>query len=135
MAPACARAGVVHEVSTWHHSRSRPSKEGSTMGLLMRRRRPLMRVAGAAAIGTVAYQSGKRHEQQAQVNDQAQTAYAATQQLPPQEQYVEAPAPAPAPAPAADDTTEQLAQLAQLHSSGALSDEEFTAAKAKLLGI
>jgi hypothetical protein len=107
------------------------------MGLLMRRRRPLMRMAGAAAIGTVAYQSGKRHEQQAEVNDQAQQAYAATQQLPPQQEYSEAPAPAPAPAaaPAGDDTTEQLAQLAQLHSSGALSDEEFSAAKAKLLGI
>jgi len=107
------------------------------MGLLMRRRRPLMRVAGAAALGTVAYQSGKRHEQQAEINDQAQDAYAATQQLPPQQEYDAEPAPAPAPAvaPAGGDTTEQLAQLAQLHSSGALSDEEFTAAKAKLLGI
>jgi len=106
------------------------------MGLLMRRRRPLMRVAGAAALGTVAYQSGKRHEQQAAINDQAQEAYAATQQLPPQQEYAApAPVPAPAPAPAGGDTTEQLAQLAQLHTSGALSDEEFTAAKAKLLGL
>ena len=106
------------------------------MGLLMRRRRPLMRVAGAAALGTVAYQSGKRHEQQAAINDQAQEAYAATQQLPPQqENAAPAPVPAPAPAPAGGDTTEQLSQLAQLHTSGALSDEEFTAAKAKLLGL
>jgi hypothetical protein len=95
-----------------------------------------MRVAGAAALGTVAYQSGKRHEQQEAINDQAQDAYAATQQLPPQQQEYDAePAPAPVAAPAGGDTTEQLAQLAQLHSSGALSDEEFTAAKAKLLGI
>lgn len=112
------------------------------MGLLMRRRRPLMRMAGAAALGTVAYQSGKRHEQQAEINEQAQDAYAATQQLPPQQEYAQqAPPPpayqqpAPAAAPAGGDTTEQLAQLAQLHASGALSDEEFTAAKAKLLGI
>jgi hypothetical protein len=106
------------------------------MGLLMRRRRPLMRMAGAAALGTVAYQAGKRHEDQDQINEQAQDAYAATQQLPPQQEYDEAPAPEPAPAPAAGgDTTEQLSQLAQLHASGALSDEEFTAAKAKLLGI
>jgi len=105
------------------------------MGLLMRRRRPLMRLAGAAAIGTVAYQSGKAHQEQEQINEDAEAGYAATQQLPPQE-YVAAPAPAPAPAPAAGgDTTEQLSQLAQLHASGALSDEEFTAAKAKLLGI
>lgn len=32
------------------------------------------------------------------------------------------------------DTTAQLEQLAKLHQSGALSDEEFAAAKAKLLG-
>jgi multidrug resistance efflux pump len=87
-----------------------------------------MRVAGAAAVGTVAYQSGKRHEQQAQVNDQAQQAYAATQAAP------QAPPPAAAPA-APSDTTAELERLAQLHQSGALSDEEFAAAKAKLLGI
>jgi uncharacterized membrane protein YebE (DUF533 family) len=94
------------------------------MGLLMRRRRPVMRMAGAAALGTVAYQSGKRHEQQAQVNEQAQAAYAATQ-----------PAPAPAPAAPADDTTAELERLAQLHQQGVLTDEEFSAAKAKALGI
>jgi len=97
------------------------------MGLLMRRRRPVMRLAGAAALGTVAYQSGKRHEEQAEVNDQAQAAYAATEAPP-------APAPA-APAAPAGDTTAELERLAQLHQSGALTDEEFAAAKAKLLGI
>jgi membrane protease subunit (stomatin/prohibitin family) len=83
-----------------------------------------MRVAGAAALGTVAYESGKRHEQLAEVNDQAQAAYAATQ----------APAAAAAPA-AAGDTTAELERLASLHQSGALTDDEFAAAKAKLLGI
>jgi uncharacterized membrane protein YebE (DUF533 family) len=97
------------------------------MGLMFRRRRPLMRVAGAAAVGTVAYQSGKRHEEQAQVNEQAQQAYAATQ--PPPQQ-----AAAPPAAPA-DDTTAELERLAQLHQSGALTDDEFAAAKSKLLGI
>jgi hypothetical protein len=96
------------------------------MGLMFRRRRPVMRMAGAAALGTVAYQSGKRHEQQAQVNDQAQAAYTATQAPP---------APAPAPAAPGGDTTAELERLASLHSAGALSDEEFAAAKAKLLGI
>jgi hypothetical protein len=40
-------------------------------------------------------------------------------------------------APPADepDTTAELQNLAQLHSQGVLTDEEFTAAKAKLLGI
>ena len=101
------------------------------MGLMFRRRRPLMRVAGAAAVGTVAYQSGKRHEEQAQVNEQAQQAYAATQ-APPQQPA--APAPAPAAAPPGD-TTGELERLAQLHQSGALTDDEFAAAKSKLLGI
>lgn len=36
---------------------------------------------------------------------------------------------------AAADPIEQLAKLADLHSAGALSDAEFTAAKAKLLGL
>jgi len=98
------------------------------MGLMFRRRRPLMRVAGAAAVGSVAYQSGKRHEQQAQVNEQAQQAYAATQPQPP-------PAAAPAAAAPTDDTTTELERLAQLHQSGALTDDEFAAAKSKLLGI
>ena len=41
-----------------------------------------------------------------------------------------------APAPAEeDDATTQIQQLAQLHASGALTDEEFAAAKAKILGI
>ena len=39
---------------------------------------------------------------------------------------------APPPAPAID--TDELQQLAELHTSGALTDEEFAAAKAKILG-
>ena len=43
-------------------------------------------------------------------------------------------APAPAPAPASDgDVTDELTKLASLHSDGVLTDEEFAAAKAKLL--
>jgi hypothetical protein len=41
---------------------------------------------------------------------------------------------APAAAPA-DPTVEKINQLAQLHASGALTDEEFAAAKAQALGI
>ncbi len=51
----------------------------------------------------------------------------------PEEQPQYAPAPAQyAPAPAT--ATDQLEHLAELHSSGALSDEEFASAKAKVLG-
>ena len=101
------------------------------MGLMMRRRRPLMRVAAGAAVAGTAYHMGKKGEQQAEVNDQAQAAYAATQQ--------QAPAPAPAYAPptppAASGATADLQQLVQFHDSGVLTDEEFSAAKAKLLGL
>ncbi len=46
-----------------------------------------------------------------------------------------APPVAPAPAPAGGaSTTDQLKELADLHSAGALTDAEFQAAKAKLLG-
>jgi Short C-terminal domain len=46
--------------------------------------------------------------------------------------YVQAPQEAP-PA-AATDPIEQLKELGQLHDSGVLTDEEFAAQKAKLLG-
>jgi hypothetical protein len=92
----------------------------------MMRRRPLLR---AAAVGTVAYQGSKRGAMAGQ-NQAAQ----AEQQAPPP------PPPAPmaaAPPPAApiDPTVEKINQLAQLHASGALTDEEFAAAKAQALGI
>ena len=106
------------------------------MGLMMRRRRPMMRVAAGAATAGVAYHMGKKGQQQADVNDQAQQAYAASQQAP-APQYAPAPPP-PAPVAAAapaETSTDQLTNLASLHSSGALTDEEFAAAKAKLLGI
>ena len=99
------------------------------MGLMMRRRRPLMRVAAGAAVAGTAYHMGKKGEQQAQVNEQAQDAYAATQQPAP------APAYAPPTPPAPSGATADLDQLVQFHNSGVLTDEEFTAAKAKLLGI
>ncbi len=44
-----------------------------------------------------------------------------------------APPPAAA-APAAPDPMERLRELGQLHESGVLTDEEFTAAKRKILG-
>jgi hypothetical protein len=60
-----------------------------------------------------------------------QQKYAAQEAPPPA-----APEPAPAAAPAAggDDVVGKIKELASLHDAGALSDEEFAAAKAQLLG-
>jgi len=75
----------------------------------------------------------------------AQPQYAQPQYVQPQPQYVQpqpqytqqyaAPPPPPAPAAApAPDLSAQLQQLAALKAQGVLSEEEFAAAKAKLLG-
>ena len=51
------------------------------------------------------------------------------------EQEQEAPAPAaPAAAPAGEDIVAQLTQLGELRDKGVLTEEEFEAQKAKLLG-
>ena len=44
------------------------------------------------------------------------------------------PPPQAAPQPASGDLVSQLQRLGDLHTQGAITDEEFTAAKAKLLG-
>jgi hypothetical protein len=98
------------------------------MGLFMRRRRPVMRLAAGAAVAGTAYHMGKKGAEQSQVNEQAQDAYAATQGPPPA-------APAAAPVAAPTDAAGEVERLAQLHASGALTDAEFSAAKAKALGI
>jgi len=91
----------------------------------MMRRRPLLR---AAAVGTVAYQGSKRGAMAGQ-NQAAEAA-------PPPPPAYQPPPPAPEPAEApTDPTVEKISQLAQLHASGALTDEEFAAAKAQALGI
>ena len=54
-----------------------------------------------------------------------------------EEQYAAAPAPAPAGAPAAPtggSTIDQLKELGELKAQGILTEEEFAAQKAKLLG-
>ena len=67
------------------------------------------------------------------VQHRQQEKYAAQDQ-PQQVQYVEAPPAAPA-APSADDQMEQLEKLGDLHAKGILTDEEFAAKKAQILGI
>jgi len=97
------------------------------------RRRPLLR---AAAVGGTAYVAGKHmankaNEQAGYEADQDQriSDLEGQQQAPPAQQ-----APPPAAPAAAPTVYDQLSQLATLHDQGTLTDEEFTAAKAKLLG-
>jgi hypothetical protein len=66
--------------------------------------------------------------EQAAYNRQLQERFASTHRAAPAP-----PAPAPAPAPAPRDPIDGLKELAALHDSGALTDAEFQAAKAKLL--
>lgn len=97
----------------------------------MRRRRPLMR---AAVVGGAGYMAGKKAQQGRQaeaVQDARLDQLEQQQQAPPPSPPPAAPPPAAA---AGDDTIAKLKELADLHSAGALSDEEFAAAKAKILG-
>lgn len=52
-----------------------------------------------------------------------------------QAQYAAPPPPPPAGASGAESLTAELERLGDLRSSGVITDEEFAAAKAKLLGI
>ena len=88
----------------------------------MLRRRPVARMAvrTTAVVGTAAVVGGHMANKQAAEAQQAPT------QAPPA-------APAPEPAAAAPDPIAQLTQLAALKDSGALTEEEFEAQKAKIL--
>ena len=71
-------------------------------------------------------QAWEQQQQQAEMQAAAQQAVAA--------QQAAAPPPPPA-APAGDPTIAELEKLAALKQQGILTEEEFAAAKAKLLGI
>ena len=99
---------------------------------MLRRRRPLLR---AAAVGGGAYMAGKahaRHQAERDSNEAEQNAR--LDDVEGQQYSQQAPAAPPPAAPPPASMTDQLSQLATLHQQGALTDEEFTAAKAKLFG-
>ena len=108
---------------------------------MMRRRGPSL--LGVAAVAGVAHHAGTKSAQ-ASANEQAQNQQIADQQAQidamsaqqAQPQYAPPPpAPAAPATPAVDPVTAQLQNLANLHTQGILSDEEYAAAKAKALGI
>ena len=80
-----------------------------------------MAVRTTAVVGTAAVVGGHM------ANKQAQAAQAQAPEAAPEPQY------APAPAAPAPDPVAQLTQLAALKESGALTEAEFEAEKAKLL--
>ncbi len=108
------------------------------------RRRPLLR---AAALGGT-YAAGRSMGRAAQQRDYAETEQnerianleqqqAAAQYQQPHDQpplYQQPPQQATPATAAAPSMLDQLDQLAGLHERGALTDDEFAAAKAKLLG-
>ena len=49
--------------------------------------------------------------------------------------YQEAPPAPPPPGPTEETESDQIQHLADLHDAGTLTDDEFAAAKAKILGI
>jgi hypothetical protein len=57
------------------------------------------------------------------------------QQYEQQAAYQQQAAPPPPPAPAEDPSIAELQKLADLHNQGILTDEEFSAKKAQILGI
>jgi membrane protease subunit (stomatin/prohibitin family) len=90
----------------------------------------LVRMAARTAVvaGTATAVSGRvARRQNARWADEDQAAY--------DQQTAQQQAPQAQQAPPADDKTAELQNLAALHTQGVLTDEEFAAAKAKLLGI
>jgi len=79
----------------------------------------------AVVAGTATAVSGRVARRQAARYDQQQPQQYAQE---PQQYAPEAPE-------AEEDATAQLQKLAALHTQGVLTDEEFAAAKAKILGI
>ena len=94
------------------------------MGFRRRTRRRAL-LAGAVAGGAVAHHQKKKYAEEEQPVDQAPADDSQeTGDSQEQAQY----------APPAADPADELEHLAQLHASGVLTDDEFTAAKAKILG-
>ncbi|MGV9711417.1 SHOCT domain-containing protein [Gordonia sp. NPDC003424] len=95
-------------------------------------------IAGTATSvsNRVSRRQGRRWAEQ---EAQQEAHYAQKYAPPPQQQYAPPPqqqyaAPAAAPAGGADDRISQLQKLAELKSQGILSDQEFAAEKARILG-
>ena len=109
------------------------------MGLVRGMARTAVVAGTATAVSNrVSRRQANRWQTQADAQAYQQQEYApAPAPAPPAPVYAPAPAP-PAAAPAAgtgDDVADQIRRLGELRSQGLLTDEEFAAAKARLLDI
>ena len=106
------------------------------------RRRGVGRVGRPSLVGTMARTAvvagtasavagGVSHHQQEKAMEQQEAAAYEQQQQAAAAQQAQAASPAPA---GGDDTVAQLQQLAQLKEQGILTEEEFAAQKARVLG-
>ncbi|WP_210414714.1 SHOCT domain-containing protein [Microlunatus elymi] len=104
----------------------------------------IARTAVVAGTATAVSNRVSRRQARRWQNQEAQAAYGQPadpygpsnqQYAQPPEQDAQQPEPYAQPLPPADPTTEQIERLASLHSAGVLSDDEFAAAKARLLGL
>ena len=96
----------------------------------LRRRRPIARVATTAVVAGTAANMGAKSAQKSAAAAQAQAA-------PPAAAPADEPAAPEAAAPEAAEGAqiEQIKQLAALRDQGILTEEEFSAKKAQILGI
>jgi len=94
----------------------------------LRRRRPIARIATTAVVAGTAANMGAKSAQRS-------AAAAQPQEAPPAPVYAAPPPEAPAPEPAESSDIDQLKKFAALRDQGILTEEEFAAKKAQILGI
>jgi hypothetical protein len=126
----------------WKMLRRRPARRRvarRAVGRKAVRRRRGRRLLGAAAVGGAGYYAGKKISEGRQQEDMQDQQIADLQdQAAVQQQATYAPPPPAAPPQAApapqEDTISQLERLGDLKDQGVLTEEEFQAQKAKILG-
>ena len=96
---------------------------------MIMRRRPLLR---AAVVGGGAYMAGKSAARRQQEQEYAESMQ--NQRIQDLEQQPAPQQPAQVPSQGSPSLFDQLNQLSSMHDKGSLTDEEFAAAKSRLLG-
>jgi hypothetical protein len=94
----------------------------------------MARTAVVAGTATAVSNRVSRRQANRWAEKDQQQADAAYEEQAPQQQEAPPPPPPPPQAPAESDMLTQLQQLGELRSAGVLTEEEFAAQKAKILG-